>query len=478
MRSLSTAQRTMDLVVSRRIFNTCWISASLGISIIQMRLLAEAWHADQHALVPACLVSAWTLGSLAGRRMPGSPRVCGSCFLACTLLWLISPSLVSWPLPLDIMPPALVSVVALAMIALVLGASSTAWLAQLRSWPSVGECTSLVRSLVGLAVGLVVAWMLPALAGLIALTCSLPLFALDFFPPSRAPLPMPGGVAANWVGRYWNADRWQLQLDRRALPRNWWWSSLLERSHDSRWYVPLSLLASGVAVIVGGIWGAVPTPFAASLGATHTLDKLAWLLGGQLVILALGMGWLCTARNIIGFPGRLLPVSRRSRVHILALLMPVGMAGGLVALGLPFLQSSWWLAVSLASYTLAGAVWGILLPRLRPAFGVAVVARRHLSLGQGARLLDTLQLAHGGAREAERNGLFATVETLLIAVLAPLMGWQIDVNRSVDTVLVMTGLVCALVVACSLLMLRARGRQPARTRAATRLAVALEPQRV
>ena len=478
MRSLSTAGRTMDLVISRRIFNTCWISASLGIWMIQMRLLAEAWHADRHALVPACLVSAWTLGSLAGMRMPGSPRVWGSGFLACALLWLISPSLVSWHLPIGIMPPALLSMVALAMVALVLGASSTAWLVQLRSWPSVGERTRLVRSLVGLTVGLVVAWMLPALAGLIALTCSLPLFALDFFPPSRAPLPMPGGVAANWVGRYWNADRWQVQLDRRARRWRWWWSSLLERSHDSRWYVPLSLLASGVAVIVGGIWGAVPTPFAASLGATHTLDKLAWLLGGQLVILALGMGWLCTARNIIGFPGRLLPVSRRSRVHILALLMPVGMAGGLVALGLPFLQSSWWLAVSLAGYTLAGAVWGIMLPRLRPAFGLAVAARRHLSFRQGARLPDTLQLAHGGAVEAERNGLFATVETLLIAVLAPLMGWQIDVNRSVDTVLVMTGLVCALIVACSLLMLRARGRQPARTRAATRLAVALEPQRV
>lgn len=215
MRSLSTAGRTMDLVVSRRIFNTCWISASLGISIIQMRVLAEAWHADQHALVPACLVSAWTLGSLAGMRTPGSPRVWGSSFfLACTLLWLISPSLVSWHLPLGIMPRALVSVVALAMVALVLGASSTAWLARLRSWPSVGERTSLVRSLVGLTVGLVVAWMLPALAGLIALTCCLPLFALDFFPPveplsqCREGWPRTGsadtgmltGGNCNWIG--------------------------------------------------------------------------------------------------------------------------------------------------------------------------------------------------------------------------------------------------------------------------------------
>ncbi len=412
MRSLSTAQRTMDLVVSRRIFNACWISASLGISIIQMRLLAEAWRVSPHALVPACLVSAWTLGSLAGRRMPGSARVWGSCFLACTLLWLISPSLVSWPLPLGIMPSAHVSVAVQAMVALVLGASSTAWLAQQRSWPSVGERTSLSRSLVGLTVGLVVAWMLPALAGLIALTCCFPLLALDFLLSGRAPLPIQGGMAATWVGRYWNADRWQLQLDRCARPWNWWWSSLRERSQDSQGYVPLSLLASGVAVILGGIWGAVPTPFAASLGAMHTLDKLAWLLGGQLVILALGMGWLFAARNVIGFPDRLVPVSRRSRIRTLALLMSVGMAGGLVALGLPFLQFPWWLAVSLAGYTLASAVWGLLLPRLRPAFGVAVAARRHLSLRQGARLLDTLQLAHGGAREAERNGWFATVESL------------------------------------------------------------------
>ena len=103
------------------------------------------------------------------------------------------------------------------------------------------------------------------------------------------------------------------------------------------------------------------------------------------MILVLAMGLLCAARNVIGFPGRLVPVSRRSRVRTLALFMPMAMAGGLVALGLPFLQAPWWLAVSLAGYTLAGAVWGILLPRLRPAFAVAVAAQRHLSLTQSSR---------------------------------------------------------------------------------------------
>jgi hypothetical protein len=188
-------------------------------------------------------------------------------------------------------------------------------------------------------------------------------------------------------------------------------------------------------------------------------------------------GLLFAARNVIGFPGRPVLVPVRSRVLTLALFMPVGMAGGLVALGLPFLQAPWWLAVSLAGYTLAGAVWGIILPRLRPAFGVAVAARRHLSPGQGVRLPDTLELAHGGARDAELNSLFALIESLLIAILAPFMGWLIDVNRSVDTVLVMTGLVFVVCLACSLLVFYARRQQPARTQVSTRLAVALEPQK-
>ncbi len=441
MKHTSSIQHALDLVIGRRLFTTCWLSASLGISVVQMRLLAQSWLVLPHALAPACLMSAWILGSLFGMRVPGAPRVWGSSSLGCILFWLVGPSLVPWHLSLGMVSPALVSMAALATLAVLLGASSTAWLAQQRSWPGVGEHLALARSLVGLTIGLVVAWMLPAVAGLIALTCCLPLLALDSFLSGCAPLPKSGSVAASWIGRYWTA------------------------------------IASGVAVILGGVWGAVPTPFAASLGATHTLDKLAWLLGGQLVILVLAMGLLCAARNVIGFPGRLVPVSVRSRVRTLALLMPVAMAGGLVALGLPFLQAPWWLAVSLAGYTLAAAVWGILLPRLRPAFSVVIAARRHLSFGQNPRLLDSLQLAHGSAREASVNRLFATVEGVLIALFTPLIGWLIDESRSVDTVLVIVGLVFALGLVCSLLALGAGFQQAARTqRTTTRLAVALEAQ--
>ena len=280
MKHTSAIQRPLDLVIGRRIFTTCWLSASLGISIVQMRLLAQAWLVFPHALAPACLLSAWILGSLVGSRLASATRIWGSSALACILLWLIGPSLVSWHLPLGMVPPALVSMIALATLAVFLGASSIAWLAQQRSWPPVEERLALVRSLVGLTIGLVVAWMLPAVAGLIALTCCLPLLALDSLLSGCSPLPRSGSVAASWIGRYWTADRWQLQLDQRTRPWRWWWSCLRERSQDSQGYLPLSFLAGGSAVILGGVWGAVPTPFAASLGATHTLDKLAWLLGG------------------------------------------------------------------------------------------------------------------------------------------------------------------------------------------------------
>ncbi len=463
MKHTSTIQHALDVVIGRRLFTTCWVSASLGVSVVQMRLLAQAWLVLPHALAPACLMSAWILGSLFGMRVLGAPRVWGSSSLGCILLWLVGPSLMSWHLSPGMVSPALVSMAALATLAVFLGASSTAWLTLQRSWPPVEERLALVRSLVGLTIGLVVAWMLPAVAALIALTCCLPLLALDSLLSGCAPLPRSGSVAASWIGRYWTADRWQLQLDQRTRPWRWWWSCLRERSQDSQGYLPLSFLAGGSAVILGGVWGAVPTPFAASLGATHTLDKLAWLLGGQLVILVLAMGLLCAARNVIGFPGRLVPVSRRSRVRTLALFMPMAMAGGLVALGLPFLQAPW------------GAVWGILLPRLRPAFAVAVAAQRHLSLTQSARPLDSLQLAHAGAREACVTRLFATVEGVLMALFAPLLGWLIDESRSVDPVLVMVGLVFVLALACSLLALGASSRRSVWMRRATiRLAVTLE----
>jgi hypothetical protein len=124
--------------------------------------------------------------------------------------------------------------------------------------------------------------------------------------------------------------------------------------------------------------------------------------------------------------------------------------------------------VSLAGYTLAGAVWGFLLPRVRPAFATATQAERHLRLGQGMALPTTLQLAHASAREEQVNRLLATVEGVLVAALTPLLGWWIDVRGGVDPVLVTVGLgflamlFSGILVAVLIQVQRRRVRSPSR----------------
>ena len=84
----------------------------------------------------------------------------------------------------------------------------------------------------------------------------------------------------------------------------------------------------------------MPTPFAAELAGTHELGKLGWLLGGQIVALAIGACCVLAARNVVGFPDRLVPPSWQARAFSLALSMLVVLAGSLVTLGLPFLAGS------------------------------------------------------------------------------------------------------------------------------------------
>jgi hypothetical protein len=438
MRRTHVSEQIIDLVIGRRIFTLCWFCAGLGVSILQMQLLAQAWSVSRQAIAPACIVSAWVLGSLVGSRRRTTTRVWGSCLLVCTLLWFLGTQLVSWRIGL--VATTWLSDGALITSALFLGAISTAWLVQPRPWPEAFEHAALARGLVGTTAGLCIVWLLPAWAGLIALACLIPLLVLDGRPAGRSSLPAIGSVVENWVSRYWKPDRWQVQLEVRSLPRDWWWSYLATRAQDSRGYIPLTLLASGSAVILGTVWGAVPTPFAAGLTGMHELGKLGWLLGGQIVALAIGACCALVARNVVGFPDRVVPPSRQARAFALALSMLIILGGSLVTLGLPFLQAPWCLALSLASYTLAGAIWGLLLPRLRPSFTTLVVAQRHRWLGQGTGRLDTYHLAHGRAQEERLTRLFATTEGVLIAVFTPVVGLLVDLYGSVDRVLVIIGL--------------------------------------
>ena len=107
----------------------------------------------------------------------------------------------------------------LALVAAFLGASSTAWLAQQRAWPAAGERTVLVRSLLGLTVGLVVVWMLPNVAGPLALACCLPLLLLDASSSQSRTIPTAGQWRGGLDEPLLARGAASLQLEQRALPR-------------------------------------------------------------------------------------------------------------------------------------------------------------------------------------------------------------------------------------------------------------------
>ncbi len=98
MRSRYAVEQTMDLVAGRRVFNGCRLSASLSVSIAHMLFLAQTWHVSQQAIVPACMMSVWTLGSLVGARVHHAPRRWGGRWFVCALIWFGGTSLVPWRL--------------------------------------------------------------------------------------------------------------------------------------------------------------------------------------------------------------------------------------------------------------------------------------------------------------------------------------------------------------------------------------------
>jgi hypothetical protein len=433
-------EKAIDQVVGRRMLSTCWLLAGLGCSILQMLLLAQAWSLSQQAMVPACLASAWVFGTVLGLRLRADARLLGSCLMLCAFLWLDGSRFIVLQTTTRLLPVGMVHLGSLILLALLLGTISSAWLSQRRLWSPAAERVTLARALVGTTAGLFVVWVLPAWAALLGLISLMPLFVFDMRYGSRAPQPEETGVVESWVSRYWQPEQRQMRLSAATLPRNWWWLYLVERTQESRGNLLLTLLASSSAVILGGIWAIVPTAFAGSLFETNELNKLGWLLAGQLIALTIGACVLRASRRAIGFPDRLLPSRWQSRACSLALLMLVVMGGSLVTLGLPLLQDPWWLALSLASYTLAGAIWGLLLPRLRPAPTTLIQAHRHLLLRQGQSLPDTLHMRYIRAQDERMSRFLLTAEGVLIACFIPFVGWLIDVYSGSDRVLILFGL--------------------------------------
>src|SRR5258708_25064245 len=79
-------EKAIDPAIGRRLQGACWLLAGLGISTLQMLLLAQAWSLSQQALVPACMASAWMLGALCGVGVRTDARLWGTCLLLCVLL--------------------------------------------------------------------------------------------------------------------------------------------------------------------------------------------------------------------------------------------------------------------------------------------------------------------------------------------------------------------------------------------------------
>jgi hypothetical protein len=437
------AEQRLDAVIGGRLLNAGWLSGSLGLSILQMRLLAQSWSQGREALATALVAAVWLASSLlaatllTGRRRSAA-RYWGTGLLLCMLPQLSLPVL--RPLPVSLWPATL----ELGLLTAFSSLLGNAWLLQRRPWPAVDERIALMRAALGTMFGLSLVWLLPAWSGLLAILCLLPLLALDYWPEARAPLPTPGRMVDNWFDLTEGARRWRLQLTLDWLLQGGWWRYLARRRQ-----LGLVLLASGLAIVLGSIWNAVPTPFAAILQEQGTLPTLFWLLLAQALALGLAFALQLPLRGLLGPSDRLIPERWRPWCQAVALCQPFVMAISLLTLGLPSLQAPVWLAISLGLYTLAATAWGILLPRLRPSLSTVIFSQRHLlppdlSLDQG-------QLAYERAQEEHVNRFLFVAEGVLTLLLTPVAGWLTG-RWTVDGLLILAGrtLLIALVLLVSL----------------------------
>ncbi len=295
----------------------------------------------------------------------------------------------------------------------------------------------LFRNTACLLFGLVIVWCYPEVSHLVGLACLLPLLLLDLVTPSctpRIPLRrMTGTLLAQQAG----PAQWPpLRLESQPGMGSWWRTYLVHRG-----YAVHALLASGTAILLGALWSALPTPFAAELANIGETHKLIALLVGQVIALAVGILLLNNSRSLLGVPGWLVPLPRQTCAWRRAWCSLVGLSFGLVLLGLPGLQAPVWLGISSGIYTLAMTIWSTLLPRLRPSITTQVLAQGHLAFARG-QVMRSGYLAYEQALENRVNHILSTGEGLMIAVCAPIVGLLID-HMSGGRTLIFMGLALA-----------------------------------
>jgi hypothetical protein len=419
----------LDTWMRGGILNACWLLAAAGVSIVQMLLLAQAWHRDQSATRTACVASAWLIGVLIGgivnntlRRGSAPPAIVwGAAFLCCALTWRTWKPLADYSSVPSLMPDLVARTLPNLCMALLLGLVGSLWLGQQRNWAAVGERAVLFRNATCLMIGLVIVWCYPERADLVCLVCLLPLLSLDLLTTFFDPLPSWTGMTGTLLAQQADLARWiPLRLEWHPALSGWWRSYFVHRR-----YAAHTLLATGTAILLGAVWSALPTPFAAGLAATGELNKLIALLVGQVGALAIGAWLLKRSRSLVGAPDRLVPLALRTFVWRLVWLSLASISVSLVLLGLPQLQRLWWLANSVGIYTLASTTLGVLLPRLRPSITTEVFAQRHLAFGRGS-VMRSGYLAYEQALENRINLVLSTGEGLMTALCAPIVGLLID----------------------------------------------------
>src|SRR6266567_8270594 len=240
----------------------------------------------------ACVASAWVVGTLiagvvnnALRRRSAPPAIVwGAAFVGSAVGWR------TWALPVghssapSLMPDLAARTLPLLGMALLLGLLSSLWLGQQRSWAAVGERAELFRNAACLTFGLVIVWCYPNWSDPVKLVCLLPLLSLDLLTSAF-------NSRISWTGRTGTlfaerADpaRWlPIRLERQPKMASWWRTYLLHRGYGVH-----TLLATGAAILMGAVWSAIPTPFAAVLAETGEVNKLSALLAGQVGALAVG----------------------------------------------------------------------------------------------------------------------------------------------------------------------------------------------
>src|SRR5713226_6638977 len=101
-----TTDQRLDVTIGIRIFNSSWFVTCIGIAIIQMQMLAQAWQESHLAVWTACVASFWMLGSVLitrlDTRQQRAARLWGVTFIVCAFLWvqfLLAPDLLFSVLP-------------------------------------------------------------------------------------------------------------------------------------------------------------------------------------------------------------------------------------------------------------------------------------------------------------------------------------------------------------------------------------------